>query len=281
MRRHDARRNDRGFALVLVLWALLLLTVLGASLLAEARVTRTVAATGSSRLKAQLIADGAISRVVMAVLDPRDPLHLSLDGTSQAVSFLGHSVELATESEAGKINLNAAAPKQLADMFRAAGVAPDDAASLAARIVAWRTSASESDRADIVRQYDEAGRTYGPRFSRFRSIGELRLVLGMTDALQSAVAPLVTVWSESADIDRSVARADVLQVLEAAGDDQAGRQLEARKTGQAVGVDRRVKTGEVVTVTANLAIDGLAVSRVAVIQIAGDPHEPYRVLAWN
>jgi len=281
MRQHDARRNDRGFALVLVLWALLLLTVLGASLLVEARATRTVAATGSVRLKAQLIADGAINRVVMAVLDPRDPLRLSLDGTMQAVSFLGHSVELATESEAGKINLNVAAPNQLADMFRAAGVAPADAASLAARIVAWRTSASESDRADIVRQYDEAGRTYGPRFSLFRSIGELRLVLGMTDALQSAVAPLLTVWSESADIDRSVARADVLQVLEAAGDDQAGRQLEARKMGQAVGTDRPVKPGEVVTVTASVAMDGLAVSRVAVIQIAGDPHEPYRVMAWN
>ena len=277
----DTRRNDQGFALVLVLWALLLLTALGAGLLVEARVSRTVAATSSVRLKAQLIADGAINRVVMAVLDPRDPLHLSLDGAGQAVNFLDHGVELATESETGKINLNTAAPPLLAELFRGIGVAPDDATALAARIVAWRVAPSESDRADIVGQYDEAGRTYAPRFGLFRTVGELRLVLGMTNALQSAVAPLVTVWSESADIDRSVARADVLQVLRAAGDDQAESQLEARKKGQAVGIDRPVKKGEVVTITARLAMDGLAVSRVAVIQIAGDPHEPYRVLAWN
>jgi len=281
MRQDDAIRNDQGFALVLVLWALLLLTVLGAGLLVETRVTRMVAATSSVRLKAQLIADGAINRAVMAVLDPRDPLHLPLDGASQVVGFLGHSVELATESEAGKISLNAASPDLFAKLFRGVGVAPDDAASLAARIVAWRTSPSESDRADIVRQYHEAERTYVPRFGLFRSTGELRLVLGMTDALQSAVAPLVTVWSESGDIDRSVARPEVLQILKAAGDDLAESQLEARKKGQAAGIDRPVRKDEVVTITANLEMDGLAVSRVAVIQIAGDPHEPYRVLAWN
>ena len=191
----SARRElgEQGFALVLVLWAVLLAAVLGGSLLLEARTSRTVAATGTEQLRDRLIADGAINRAIMALLDARDPLRLPLDGTAQSIMLFGKNISLRAESEAGKVNLNAAPPKLLAAMFEGQGVPPAEASALAARVVTWRTRSVGTARTDAIVSYQEAGRSYGPRFAPFRSVGELRLVIGMTDALQSAIAPLSTI----------------------------------------------------------------------------------------
>jgi general secretion pathway protein K len=240
MRSARSEPGEQGFALMLVLWALLLAAVLAGSLLLEARTSRTVAATGTERLRDRLIADGAINRAIMALLDTRDPLRLSLDGTAQSIRLFGKDVALRAESEAGKVNLNAAPPKLLAAMFEGQGVPSAEASALAARVV-----------------------------------------IGMTDALQAAIAPLSTIWSGDAFVDRSVAGEDVLRMLEASGDSLAASQRAARKAGQAAGANRPAAVGEAVTITATLEATDFALSRIAVIQLAGNRQEPYRVLAWH
>lgn len=273
--------SERGFALVLVLWALLLLASLAAGLLVEARSTRAGAATGAALLQARFLADGAINRAIVALLDPGDPLRLPLDGSPHLIRLFGRDVTLAVQSEKGKVDLNAAPPGLLAALFRAHGVGGDAADQLAANVVAWRTYGPDATVADAVQPYLDAGRSYAPRLAPFRSVGELRLVLGMTDALQAAVAPAVTVWSGEAAVDRTVAGSDVLSVLEGAGDSLAGRQRDARNAGQAAGADRSVAPGEAVMVTARVETPVLTLERSAVVQVAGDRREPYRVLSWR
>jgi general secretion pathway protein K len=212
VRRANGEAAEEGFALVLVLWALLLLSVLGGSFLVEARTTRIVADTGALQLQGRLMSDGAINRAIMALLDMRDPLRLPLDGSTRAIRLFDRDILLRVESENGKANLNAAPPGLLAALFRSVGVPPDDADALAARVVAWRNPSSDNARSDETNLYREAGRSYWPRFGSFRSVGELRLVLGMTDALQVVLAPLTTVWSGDSAIDRSVAGEAMLRV---------------------------------------------------------------------
>lgn len=273
--------GEEGFALVLVVWAFLLLATLVGGLLLEARTSRTVAATGAEQLRARLIADGAINRAIMALLDARDPLRLPLDGAVQSIQLFGKTVSLRTESEAGKVNLNAAPLGLLAALFEGCGAPTAEARTLAARVVAWRTPSVGAARTDAIASYREAGRRYGPRLAPFRSVGELRLVLGMTDALQTAVAPIATVWSGDGSVDRSVAGEEMLRVLEAAGDALAASQRAARANGHAAGANRPPAVGEAVTITATLETADFALVRIAVIQVAGDRHEPYRVLAWR
>jgi general secretion pathway protein K len=273
--------GEEGFALVLVLWGVLLLAVVGGSLLVEARTSRMIAATASQQLRARLIADGAINRGIMALLDVRDTLRVSLDGTAQSIRLFDTNILLRAESEAGKVNLNAAPLSLLIALFEGQGLSPAEASALAARVVTWRTAAAGTAQTEGIAFYQQAGRPYGPRFAPFRSVGELRLVIGMTDALQSAVAPLATVWSNDGSVDRSVAREDVLRILETAGDTLAASQRAARNTGQAAGANRPAAVGEAVTLTAALETADFVLSRVAVIQIAGNRQEPYRVLAWH
>jgi len=274
-------KGEEGFALVLVLWTFLLLAVLVGSLLLEARTSRTVAATGAEHLRARLILDGAINRAILALLDARDPLRLPLDGAVQSIPLFGRNIALRTESEAGKVDLNAAPPRLLAALFAGEGVSPADAGLLASRVATWRAPSVGTARSEAIAAYQDAGRPYGPRFAPFRSVGELRLVLGMSDALQAAVAPLATVWSRDGSIDRSVAGEALLRVLETNGDALAASQRAARAKGSAAGANRPAALGEAVTIAATLESKDFVLERVAVIQVAGDRREPYRVLAWR
>jgi general secretion pathway protein K len=129
--------------------------------------------------------------------------------------------------------------------------------------------------------YRDAGRLYAPRHGLFRTLDELRLVLGMTDELYQSVLPLITVYSQSAEIDRQVASDGVLAVFAVMGDQLAQSQQHARDRGQASGVDRRPAMGEALTIRARLTSADLVMPRTAVVRIAGDRREPYWVLSWR
>ena len=281
MHRARTSRRDSGFALLIVLWALLLLSILAGSYLLEARAAKTVGVTAVSRLKARALADAAINRSIMALLDPRDPLRLPLDGSTREILLLGHSILLACESEAGKVDLNAAPIELLISILRTQGLTEQEAETLATQIVVWRSPARGSSREAALSSYREAGRLYGPRFAPFRSIGELRLVVGMSEALQTAISPFMTVWSQTNVIDRSVAKEGLLRILEAANDKLAAAQLAAHHAGRAAGSERLPALGEVLTITARLQVADVAVIRTAAVQIAGDRTDPYRVLSWK
>jgi general secretion pathway protein K len=273
--------RDKGFALVIVIWALLLLSVLGSSFLLEARAARTIANTAAAQFMARMVADGAINRAIMSLLDPRDPLRLSLDGTPREIQLLGQKILLSCESEAGKIDLNGAPHNLLTLLFRGQALDVDEAEFVAKQVELWRSLPRNASEEAAVALYRDAGRSYGPRFGMFRSIGELRLVIGMNDALQSAVAPFITVWSGNGTADLSVANEGLLRLLAAENDNLASSQLAARQKGNAAGANRPVALGEVVTIQASLGVSGVTVERTASIQIAGDRNEPYRVLAWH
>jgi general secretion pathway protein K len=273
--------RDEGFALVLVLWAMVLLAAMGAALLREVRAERESAGLRASRFIARQIADGGINQVIMNLIDPAGGQRWRIDGTPRSTRLFDHDLVLQLTSEAGKIDLNAAPPSLLAALFRSQGLVPDESETLAARVVDWRTPLAEGAPDPAANAYREAALTYGPRHGSFRAVGELRLVLGMTDALQDAVAPLVTVYTRSSSVDRGAAGNGVLNVLEEAGDTLAATQLNARSEGTAAGVNRPVAVGEVVTISARLTIDGLAEERIAVVQLGGDQQRPYRVLEWR
>jgi general secretion pathway protein K len=280
---HHAPTNspDSGFALLIVLWALLLLSILAGGYLLEARAARTVAATAVSQARARALADAAINRSIMALLNPRDPLRLPLDGSLHEIRLLDHRIALRWESEAGKVDLNAAPAGLLTSVLQGQGLSEEEAAGLAKQIVVWRSPSRGPAREAATALYREAGRSYGPRFGPFRSIGELRLVVGVNDALQTLITPLITVWSNTGAIDRSVANENLLHALETANDSLAGRQMAARQAGRAAGSDRPPALGEVLTITARLEMADMVFTRTAAVQIAGDRTEPYRVLSWH
>jgi general secretion pathway protein K len=276
----DAARRS-GFALVAVLWLLLLLTTIAGMLRLGAESDRDLAASDVAIFQARLIADAGINRALLSLIDPRDLLKCRLDGTRQRVALLDHGVEIAVSSEAAKIDLNLASPALLAALLRSKGTGAGEADEIAARIVAWRSPLDPGTPDPAADAYRDAGRAYRPPHRPFRTIDELRLVLGMSDALQAALAGDVTIYALTPSVDRQVANDDVLKALQESGDGLAASQLDAREAGQAAGIDRAAAPGEAVTITATYTTEDITMTRTATIRLTGDRHAPYRVLSWR
>ena len=270
-----------GFALVAVLWLLLILTVIAGMLLRGADSERDLAATEIALAQARLLADAGVNRTIMSLASAPDPLKWRLDGTRQILRLLDHDIAISVESEAAKIDLNLASPALLAALLRSQGAAPGDAGDSAARIVAWRRPLAPGEPDQAADAYRDAGRSYVPQHNPFRSDEELRLVLGMTQDLAASVAPAVTVYSGSPSVDRQVAGDIVLRALEEAGDALAASQRQAREQGQAAGIDRAPILGEALTITASVTTDQVTMTRSATIRVTGDRRVPYWVLAWR
>jgi general secretion pathway protein K len=264
-----------------VLWLLLLLSIIAGVMLVEARSERRLAAAGVAVIDSRLVADAAINRAIMSLVNAQDPERWRLDGTPRRLRVLDRDVEVWIESESGKIDLNASRADLLAALFRSQGVAPAEADQLADRAVAWRSPLRPGTPDDAADPYRAAGRSYGPRHAPFRSVDELRLVLGMTDELQRSVTPALTVYARTSDVDRQVAGDPVLRALAEAGDKLADAQRAARELDQASGIDRRPEMGEALNISARVTRDQVVVTRTAVLRLTGDRRQPCWVLAWH
>lgn len=216
MSRAPLRRIQSGAALILVLWLIVLLAgVVGACALA-ARVEHLQTRSGLSLLQGGEMARAGLEyglyRLSHASLD--QPVWQA-DGRVYAWQFNGVPVEVRLQSESGKVDLNHADPTLLSALLVQAGAPPAQAGRIAAAIIDWR------DADDLVQpgggaeagQYVAAGLPYGPANGPFVTVGELRRVMGMDEALFQTLVPWVTVWSDRLQPEPSLAPAEVLRAM--------------------------------------------------------------------
>jgi len=173
------RRGDQGFALLIVLWAVVLMTLLITQMTAAGRTEMRLAANLRGAAEAEAAADGAIHEAVFHLLDPANPW--VADGADRALRVPGGRAELRIEDEAGKINPNTASPELLRALLRRLNVDSRTADGVAAAIVDWRFPSSQGQTGGAkAPQYRAAGRNYGPAGAPFGDVAELGAVLGMT-----------------------------------------------------------------------------------------------------
>lgn len=184
---------QRGFALLIVLWLLVPLSVLFLMLSGTARSDSQLAFNLRDAAKLDAAADAGIATAIFALLDPRagtGPLRLTLPGASVAVRVTGLS---------GLVNPNIAPPDLLRALLERLGAAPVRADRLASAIVDWRTPGQRArPNGAKAPDYRAAGLDYGPPGAPFESLDELRLVLGMTPATLAALLPSLTLYADRA-----------------------------------------------------------------------------------
>ena len=267
MRRGAAARRDHGFALLIVLWTMVLLALLVTRITASGRTEAQVAANLRDSAVAEAAADAAANVTLF---------HLLAFG-SQRWAPAGHhrllvagaDVDVTVENLAGRVNLNTASPALLGALLDVLGVQPYQAASLAAAILDWHMPSQRPHPGGAkAPQYWAAGRDYGPPGAPFRSIDELGDVLGMTPELLQRLRPHVTAWGEG-NPDPEFADPVVLTALRELG---KGAVLPGG-TGS-----------DILVVAITAAASGPSGSRFvrqAIVEIAPVPHgKPWRILAW-
>lgn len=208
-------KGERGFALLIVLWSLVLITLLITQVTSAGRSEANLA--GNLRRAAALRAetDGALHAAIFHLLDPASGWRA--DGTEHRVKTQDGTVMLRITDELGKINPNLASPAMLAAMLRAAGLGEDEAGRLGAAILQWRYPSGEPPTTgEKAQTYRAAGRSYAPPSANFESVNELGLVLGMSPGLVARLAPHLTLYTDDQP-DPRLADPLVAQVLESMG----------------------------------------------------------------
>jgi len=282
------RRAQRGVALLVVLWACTLLAILLGGYAVLARTEGMQARYQFQQTQAHYAAEAGVMRAIYALQAPRQEDHWLTDGRSYAFDFDGTPVSVSITSESGKVDLNAATPVVLTGLFRAAGVDPTHAATLAQAVVDWRSFGVTPDQtAQKKAAYQAAGRDYGPRNGPFATVEELQMVLGMTPDLYTQIAPAITIWSGRSSPDPATAPLLALLATTPGIDPQQASQLIAnRYASSTTGIAGLVGGPSVTDSIRSEAVlaDGTRAVMHATVRLQGirpGSQQPFAVLRWQ
>jgi general secretion pathway protein K len=207
--------RQRGVALLLVMWLIMLLAALVGAFALLARTEHLQGRVLVRGLVAENAARAGLEYAMTRVgaTDPR--LQWLPDGRPHRWRYVNADVEVKVVDENGKIDLNQADMTLLTEFIRRFDVEQQRAAQLAAAIVDWRDPDSLTQPAGGGEDsdYASAGLPYGAKDAEFESVAELEQVLGFTPELYARMAPHLTVFSGRTRPDPAFASAEVLDAM--------------------------------------------------------------------
>jgi general secretion pathway protein K len=207
-------RNQRGVALILVLWVIALMSVLLGSFALIARTENLQARHLLDATTARYAAEAGLERAVYE-LHNADPLTRWVgDGRAYEFMFDNAKVHVELTDESGKIDINSADDTLLQSLFVSAGVSLDQAANLSDAIQDWRDPDDEvHPRGAEAAQYKSQGLPYVPRNAPFQTVSEIQQVFGMNYELYSRIESAITIYAGGTSPNPAYAPLEVLQAL--------------------------------------------------------------------
>lgn len=286
--------RQRGVALVLVMWAAVILGVIAGSFILERRTETLIVMNSISLARAQAAADAGVSRAIAEAYrnDPNAIDAWKRDGVAHDWSFDGVAVRVEMRDESAKIDVNTGSEALLRGLLLSVGLPDEEANRLLDALIDWRdpdtlkrpNGAEEPD-------YRAAGLTYRPANASFQAIEEIQLVLGMRPELFRRLAPLITVHSRQAGINPLVASREVLRAIPGITSEIVDEYIARRDAALAAGEAPPTlpqagsfATGmsPVLNVRSRSRIDdGVEFEREAVALLRPVPRRPVTYLAWR
>jgi general secretion pathway protein K len=263
-------QND-GFALIIVLWTLVLIAFIVAHVTANGRTEIRIAGNLVANAVAQAAADGAIFAAVFNLSGPQPEQRWPVDGNAREL-VIGHSrVLLRLEDEASWINPNSTSPALVEALLRTTGTDPQSARRLAMAISEWVGSVPVARPQNaVLADYRAAGLDYGPPGASLEALDELGRVLGMTSTVLAAIRPHLTLYGPP---QPNVATADPIIAAALAEISQIEAVPSASQPPPDVLTTRITATG--------FGSNNPSVIRFAIVRFGAALPGGYQVLAWG
>ena len=258
--------RDRGFALLIVLWSLVLISLLMAEVIASGRTALALAGNLRAAAEAGALADGAVNEALFHVL-ATGRAHWQPDGALHQEREGDMVISLRVRSLAGMVNPNIASPALLAGLLQAVGMAQDQAQQVGNAIVVWRSRSWSPQAAQaLAATYRGAGLPYAPPGHPFGDLGQLAYVIGMSPDILAKALPYMSL-DQPGDPDPTLAAPVVRQALHlSAGANGNGGSNEG---APAVSIEAEIT-----------ATNGVSVCREAVVSVPGaSAQTPFRFLS--
>lgn len=277
--RTTLRHKQRGIALLMVLWVLILLGLIAASFVRETRLGTSLARNITENAKAEALAEAGIQRAMVGLLDPDPATRWRADGAAYQFALGDGMVVVRIEDEGGKVDLNRAPAPILLALLETVGADPEKARALADAIYDFRDPDQERRAAGAEdADYLAAGLEAGAKDAPFDDTEELMQVLGMTREIHDAVSPYITVYSRRGRINLLTAPEFLLRAIPNLKPEQLEKILADR--ADAARLDR--VRADVVTVRAEAVTrGGGAFIREAVLRASGEAEQPFTILDWR
>jgi general secretion pathway protein K len=206
--------SQRGVALVIVLWVLVLITVTTGAFTILARTENLQAHQLLAGTKARYAAEAGLNLAILKVRDPNEFNRWIADGRTYYWNFEGQELEIQMVDERGKINLNNVNELTLVNWLVAMGLEDEQVAELTDAILDWLdpddfTRAYGAEYAD----YEAAGLPYGPSNAPFVILEELQQVLGVNHELFKKLEPALSLHASGRGADPMYAPYEALLSL--------------------------------------------------------------------
>lgn len=288
--RASAQVRSRGIALVAVLWVLVLLSLVAANLTSTSRADISMARNVTAAVEARLLADAAVERAVFELLAPRPGDPWVPDGRVRPLELENGAVLVSIQDEAGKLDLNYGSEDLLRNLLQELGLETEAATSLVDRVADYRDeddlrrlNGAEAD------DYLRLDLPFGPADADFRAIDELRRVPGITPRIYAELKGLVTIHSQSAEVDPVLAPERLLRVLTGVDAGTIATVLGARGAAGDAGLGNMPSPAEatepregVFTILAEAqTASGGHYRRLAVIRTSLSDDPPFTILDWR
>lgn len=262
-----------GFALVVVIWAIGILTLLFMTYIAAARYRAIEAASLAQHARAEAMANIGINLAVLDLLSGRvdgkvRSQRFGADGTPVACSLGdGWRLAISVADEGGKIDLNTANLELIEALIRRMSADSGSATAIVQSLKSLREVAAETGTAQA-----------GSPPAAFRSVLELDQVPGMGRGLFRMLVPLMTVHSGSAGLDPDVAPLSLLGAISPGG--SAPSREAARRDLPSIYIAETAGTAFLIGSEA-VGATGTRFARDAVVEISRDHPTGYRIREWR
>jgi general secretion pathway protein K len=285
----NAHEDERGWALVSVLWIVSILAMLAAATQALVSTSYRSERQHLESAEADALFEAGLSRAALGLIDNEAASRWRVDGIPKWFTFNGQTVKIAVQDELGRIDLNATDGSVLHRLFLSAGLDEDQSETMTDRVLDWRSptdlkhlhGATSAD-------YAAAGYPYRPRHGPFQTVEELKLVMGMTPTLFARVRPALTVYTKRPMFDPNTAPKEALLALP--GNDEARVENilaeRAQNPGETSNPAGTISPsmglgGRTFTIAMETTLLHKRFTKNAIIELTGDNNRPYFILAWR
>ena len=286
--------RERGVALVIVLWAVMLLTVIAGNFVFAMRTETLVARNAVSGAQAEAMANGAVHRALYETFkSAANAGTWKADGRERQWEQNGAKIRVVMMDESGKIDINTSSDELLRGLLLSIGVNAEKSAQLLDAILDWRDAdALARPNGAESEAYQAAGLQHEPANAPFDAVEQLQQILGMSHDIYLRLAPLITIHSRQPGINTLVAPRGVLMAIPGADPAQVDAYIEQRKQSLASGQTplpfpagvafMSGAANSVINVHAEARMpDGAVFVREAVARRSGEAKRPVAFLSWK
>lgn len=205
-------KQQKGMALVVVLWMVVLLSIMAASFSLSTRRNTSQIKHAKERAQSLALAEAGIHYALLQLSHPDTAKRWRSDGAVYQVQLPNGLVRVAIFDESGKLDINSASELSLRVLLRRI-VGEEEASSLADRILDWRDSDDLARLKGAERkEYQAQAKGYGPQNKNLQNLEELQMVLGITPQIYKRLEPMLSVHSGQDGINPLKASAETLQL---------------------------------------------------------------------